>query len=301
MRTYVLSMLIFMFLALPAYAQQNIAVNPNQDEPLEIIADQTLEWHRDDKRYIARGNVVATQGNVQIMADTLTADYRENKTKSMEIYRLTADGNVRIVSQGNTATGQNAVYEVDQGIATMTGDNLSLSSPDQVVMARDRFEYNVTQGQLRAIGGMKAIRGEDTLEADEGFAAFTEDAQGKRQLKKMEAIGNVVITTPTEVLRGQRGIYLASTNTAELLGNVTISRGPNILEGERAEVNLATNVSKMHGSAIQSGDSSGRVRGVFYPGSEGAAGEGIQEVQPNVQQPVQERPDQQTPRGMLTR
>jgi len=240
------------------------ALNPDRDQPLEITADETLEWHRNTRQYIARGNVIVKQGEVTIFADILTADYRETGVSAFEIFRLTADGNVRILSQGNTATGQRAVYDVDRGVAVMTGNNLSLRSPDQSVTARDSFEYWITEGRLKAIGAARVLRGEDILEADNVSARFTEDATGTRQLQNLGAEGNVKITTPTEILTGRRGTYTASTNIAALTGNVKIARGPNVLEGESAEVNLTTNVSKMKGNPAQGG----RVRGVFYPGSE---------------------------------
>lgn len=243
----------------PASAQ-----NANNNAPLEITADQTLEWHRNDQQYIARGNVLAVQGDVRIAADTLTADYRETAASSIEIYRLTATGNVIITSRGNTAYGSHAVYDVDKGLAVMTGNNLRLVSPDQTVTARDRFEYWVQAGRLAAIGNAAVTRGEDRLTAAQVSAIFQEDGSGQRRLARLDADRNVVITTPEEILTGDNAFYLASTDTAELLGNVRITRGPNILEGERAEVNLATNVSKMYGSAAQGG----RVRGVFYPDSD---------------------------------
>lgn len=246
-----------------AWAQQNL--NPGRDDPLEITADQTLEWHRNDKQYIARGNVIVHQGTVTIHADTLTADYRETSASAFEIYRLTAAGSVRIVSQGNTATGTQAVYDVDRGVAVMTGDNLRLTSPDQDVTAQQSFEYWVTDGKLTARGNAVVKRaGGDTLRADTVSAVFAEDAGGSRQLKRLNADGNVKITTPTEVLTGNKGQYEAATNIAQITGHVKIARGPNVLEGESAEVNLTTNVSTMKGSPAQGG----RVRGVFYPGSE---------------------------------
>jgi len=234
------------------------------DEPLEITAQQTLEWHHNDLQYIARGNVLVRQGDVEIAADTITADYRETDKSAFEIYRLTADGNVTISSQGNTATGERAVYEVDKEMAVMTGNNLRLTSPDQTVTAKDSFEYWVTEGRLTAKGAAHVTRLQDTLDADTVSATFAENAAGARQLKTLEADGNVRITTPTEMLTGHKGRYDAAANTAEITGNVRITRGPNVLEGERAEVNLTTNVSTMQGGAGQDN----RVRGVFYPGSE---------------------------------
>jgi lipopolysaccharide export system protein LptA len=237
-----------------------------QEQPLTISAEQTLEWHRDSKKYIARGNAVAAQGDVSIAAQSLTADYREGKESSMEIYRLTAEENVEIASQGNIATGQKAVYEVDSGKAVMTGDNLRLQSPDQIVTARERFEYDVTGGRLSAHGNAMVVRGQDNLSADMVAAVFAEDpVTKKRVLKELSAEGNVVIKTPTETVRGRSGVYDAASNIAVLRGNVRIERGPNVLEGAQAEVNLNTNVSRMIGGP--EGQSGGRVRGVFYPGS----------------------------------
>ena len=259
------------------------------NQPLTITAEQTLEWHRDKKQYIARGEAVAAQGDVAIAAETLTADYRETKESSMDIYRLTAEQNVEIASQGNVATGQKAVYEVDSGRAVMTGDNLRLSSPDQVVTARDSFEYDVTGGKLSARGQAVVTRGQDKLTADVVAAIFTEDpVTKKRVLKELTADGNVVITTPTETVRGKSGVYSAASNIAVLRGDVRIERGPNILEGAQAEVNLTTNVSRMIGG--EGTGSGGRVRGVFYPGSSDA-GNSAPVTPPQIVPPVtQEAP-----------
>jgi len=247
----------------PAYGQAEL--NPASNQPLEISADGTLEWHRDNQQYIARGNAEARQGGVRISAETLTADYQETGGGGLEIYRLTAVGQVTIESQDTTAYGDHIVYEVAQGLAVMTGQDLRLVSPDQTVTAQDRFEYWVNIGRLNARGHAQVVRGTDQIDADEMAAIFTEDHTGSRALQRLEAEGNVVITTPNEILTGHKGLYEAASNIAELIGNVSITRGPNVLQGERAEVNLTTNVSRMHGSGTGAPD--GRVRGLFFPDS----------------------------------
>lgn len=250
--------------SLSAFAQETASPLPaKSDEPLEITADKSLEWRRDQKQFVARVNTLAKQGPTSIASDALTADYRESEKSSMDIYKVTADGNVTINSQQSAATGQKAVYDLDKGYAEMTGDNLKLTSPDQTVTAHERFEYWVNEGRLVAVGNAKVVRLNDTLEADTVSAVFGEDAKGARVLKSLEATGNVVITTPTEVLTGAKATYSADTNLADLTGGAKIKRGPNILEGEKAQVNLTTNVSTMFG-----GGSGGQVRGVFYPNSE---------------------------------
>ncbi len=241
--------------------------NPDKDKPIEITADGTLEWKRAEEIFIARENALAQQGDVSIAAATLTANYREGEGGGMAIWRVTADENVVISSRENTAHGDRGVYNIDEGLAVMTGDDLKMVAPDQTVTAKDSFEYWVAQGRIKAIGDARVVRLEDTLEADEVSAVLKENNKGERVLDTLEATGNVVITTPTEVARGTYAIYKADTNIVTLTGGVTIMRGPNILEGAKAEVNLDTNTSRIFGGqATRPG--TGKVRGVFYPNSQ---------------------------------
>lgn len=250
----------------PARAQQN-------KDPIVITADGSLEWYRNDKKFLAKKNASATQGEVSIRAQTLGALYRDDTGKKFDIYKMTGDQNVIISTKESQAFGQHLDYNVDQELAIMTGDNLKLLSPDQTLIAQDKFEYHVAQGRLDAIGKAKIIRpketgGEDTLQADIITATFTNNERGERVLKTMKANGHVIIVTPTETITGSQGVYNAETNTAQLSGGVTIKRGPNVLEGSRADIDLTTNTSTLSGS----NGKKGRVRGVFYPGSEKGKG-----------------------------
>ena len=64
----VLMMVMIISPCRPVAAAESNPVNVAQDEPLEITADKTLEWHRNDQKYIARGNAKAAQGDVSITA-----------------------------------------------------------------------------------------------------------------------------------------------------------------------------------------------------------------------------------------
>ncbi len=253
--------LMLMMAAMPLAAQAQEA----KGDPVEITAKQTLEWHRNNKQFVATGDVIAKQGTAIVYADTLTADYRETKASSMDIHTLTATGNVRLENNdGSTAYGDKAVYTVDDGRAVLTGGNLRLVSPERTITATERMEYLTQAGEARAHGNAKLVQGDDTITANTLKAFFAEGANGQRALNRAEAIGNVVIITPEEKLTGDKGTYKAADNTAEITGKVRITRGPNILEGARGTVNLATNVSTLYGGASSpTGDT--RVRGVFYP------------------------------------
>lgn len=255
-----------------ASAQKTVPMNPDRNAPLEITADGSLEWNRNHKQMTAKGKAIARQGNTSVSAEILIADYREGRSGGKngggEIWRLSASDTVRIRSGESEAFGDRAVYDLDRGVAVLTGKNLKMISPGQTVTARESFEYWVTQGRVKAIGHAKVLHGEDVLEADILTAFLSTGGSENRTLERVETEGRVIITTPTERAEGDRGVYIAATQIATLTGNVRITRGQNVLEGQRAEVNLATNVSRMFGA----GDSSGRVRGVFYPKGSTPAG-----------------------------
>ena len=270
---------------------------PGGKQPIDINADQTLEWHRDDQQYIARGHVVATQGNATIKADTITADYRKDdahKGGAGAIYQLTAVGHVILISQGNQAFGDKAIYNVDTGKAIMTGQHLVMNGDDGSVTARDNFLYDNNAGEVTANGAARLVRptdaGADVITADTLSAWFAQKGSAKvwgapqparpgsdsakkdnnddgggngkgKSLDHATADGHVVLTTPTEIMHGDHGTYDNNTQIAVVTGHVRIDRGPNVLTGDRAQVNLQTNVSQM----IVDPKSGHQVHALFYP------------------------------------
>lgn len=253
--------------------------NSQKNVPIVITADKTLEWHRNDRQYIARGDVEAKQGSTAIYGDVVTADYRDEEEGSVDLWRMTAAKDVRVVANQATAYGQTLVYDIDKSVAVMKGSGLKMVTPQHVVTAEESFEYWVDQGILKAIGQAVAVSGDDRLEGEVLTAIFEENAEGKRVLKRLTAKKNVRVTTPTEILIGDEGFYDAVTQKAVVEGNVKIVREKNVLEGVRAEVDLKTNISKMYGGggAITPATVNGRVskpvdkqrvRGVFYPSAQ---------------------------------
>lgn len=236
----------------PALAQQKT--------PIEITADKTLEWHRTNQSYIARGNAKAVQGNTTLKADTLTARYTNDKAATLT--RIKADGNVHMTSGTSTVTGQNGDYDIAKGLAEVTGNNLKLTTPTDTVTAHDKLTYNTKSREARAIGNARAIRPQEIIQGDTLIARFRPDpTTGKDALYELEAVGNVKIDTPTETLYADQAIYMAHTQKATMTGNVRIERDGNTISGARGETDLTTHISRIY--ADPSSDT--RVRGVFYP------------------------------------
>ena len=262
--------------ALPVGAQ-NVA-NPERNKPLEITAEESLEWHRNDLFFQAKKDVVAKQGETILYCDELIAKYRDSKKTNIDIYSIEATGRVLIVSADSKVYGEKAIYNMDKGTAEMSGKDLRLISDDQNVTAKDKFIYWVAQGRLEAIGDAVAIREGDRIEADTLIATFSESKNGKRMLETLEGIGGVVITMPEETVTGRHAHYNAKTGIAQIKDKVKIMRGESFLEGEHAQVDMNTNISKIFGgkagvapasnvAQTQEVDETGkkRVRAVFFP------------------------------------
>lgn len=233
--------------------------NQNRGIPLEIFAKDGIEWHQKSKAYIARGDARAVQGEVTVYGDELTAYYRDGKEGGTEIWRIDAVGSVRIVSPTHAAYGDKAVYDIDNGVLVMTG-RLRLVTGADTITARDSLEYWEKRSLAVARGNAIATRGDNRMRADVLTAHFRTNGDGKAEIKQIDAFDNVLISSPSDIVRAKQGVYDLETGIVTVTGSVKITRGENQLNGEYAEVNLNTGVSRLFGGKTQG------VRGYFMPG-----------------------------------
>jgi lipopolysaccharide export system protein LptA len=223
---HLLGFFVAFFLTLTG-AVINTAWAQTAEDPIEINADETLTWDRVNKEYKAQGNVVATQGQMNLEADQVTAYYADKATGGSDISKMIATGNPKV------------------------------TMPDKVLTANNRIEYFLSERRIEAIGRAFIQTGNDTITADTIIAWL--DANNK--LERAEGNGNVIITTPKETATANRATYSAKDNKAILFNNVDIKQGQNNVKGARAEIDLTNNISKVFGSETD-GE---RVKAIFYP------------------------------------
>jgi lipopolysaccharide export system protein LptA len=292
----------------PAHAQ---GIDLSQGGPIDVTATDGIEWRQAEQVVIARGNARAARGGVTVTSDRLLARYRQPAARagapspaataqpasatpdaalsggSSEIWRLEAEGTVRITTATDTARGDRAVYDIDQAVLVLTGRDLGLTTPQQVITASNSLEYWSQRKMAVARGNAVVV---DTAEdrritADTLVAYFLDgpgeaprpvarpepqsgqtpgqgNVPGAGRMDRVEAFGNVEIRTPTDVVRGDRGVYSAATGMARLLGNVRITRGDNQLNGREAIVNLHTGVARLVASP------GARVQGLVVPNNQ---------------------------------
>lgn len=247
--------------AAPALGGAQLTTNPGDGKtPLQVSADNGVEWQKDTRLYIARGNAVATRGNLRVRADTLTAHYRDTANGKTEIFRVDAVGGVVLRQGDGTATGGQGIYDVDNKILRLSGGNLSYTTNDSKITAQDSLEYSENKKTAVAKGNAVAVKGADQVRADTLTGYFADAAGGKRSFSRIDAVGNVVVTSGPNIAYSETATYDPNTKIANLAGKVRINRGADVLLGERAEVNMATGTYK-----LLPGASGGRVTGTIQP------------------------------------
>jgi lipopolysaccharide export system protein LptA len=295
------SVLVCLSSAGPPAAAQGLNLGAaSEDRPIAISATSGIEWQQDAQVYIARGNATAKRGATEVYADTLTAHYRPSKAAGgeTEIYRLNADGHVTIKGETQTVVGDQAVWDVDQQMGIVTGKALKLTTATDVVTARDSLEWydqkqvavargdavavrenvkrvradvltaHMTKDKVRPAetkpGARPAKPGPATSTTKPGAAPGLPGAGGESsRISRIDAQGNVIVSTATDIGRGDYGVYNADTGLVTLLGNVTITRGDNAIRGQYAVVDLNNNVSRMMPTARKRGSPGSRVEGLF--------------------------------------
>jgi lipopolysaccharide export system protein LptA len=212
-------------------------------QPIEISADNGIEWNRDAKTYTARGNAVAVQGTSELHADTLVATYGSS---SNQIDHVTAEGAVKIMSPSQTAFGDRAEFDQAKHLLMMTGSGLKIVNADETVTARDSLEYWQDQDALVAKGDVVIVKSDGTrIDGDQVTSYFRKNAAGKREAFQVKAEGNVRIDTGKEVATCRRAVYDPNTQIAVLTGNVVLTQNRNVFRGARAEIDMAKGISRL--------------------------------------------------------
>ncbi len=229
----------------------------DNDQPLEISAENGIEWKRDSRTYTARGNALAQQGETSIAADTLIAHLDDqDKIASWE-----AIGNVTIRTKRSTSYGDRAEYQEASRVLILTGGALKVTTDKETVTARDQIEYWRDKDALVAKGAVVIVREETTIHADEATGYFRDKAPANEtgtndagtnddggsgsDLSQLDANGHVRVDRKDQTAFSDKLAYNPDTEIAVLTGNVVINSKDNRYTGGRAELDLKNDISRL--------------------------------------------------------
>lgn len=246
-----------------ALAQKLNFGSGDSDQPIEIYADNGIEWQQENLIFLARGNARAVRGEVTVFADELRAFYRERADGGTDIWRLDAFGHVRIQTEGETAYADKAIYQIDNKVLVLSGGKVRLVSGGDEITADKQIEYWENKQMAVARGNAFAKRGNKRLRADVLAAYFRTDKKGENKIYRIDAFDNVKIVTDKNTATSSRAVYNVESGIATLTGSVKLVRGKNVLTGCSAEVNLNSGISKIFSCPASAGGARKRAQGVL--------------------------------------
>ena len=247
--------------------------SPNEASPLEINAEKGLICSQDKKHCTALGPVVSTKGTSVLTCQKLVAYFQDAADKkaqstasqTQDIKKIEAFGSVTFFDTqgGFKATGQYAHYTPAIGQLHLKG-NPVLQDADTMVLAGSEVIFYENASMALTVGRSTIKRQDKIMQADILKIYFTKGADNKLVFDRLEADGNVVISTPTEIAKSKRGVYRAQTRIAELYDNVVLTRTDGQLRGNYARYDMASGQSQLFNNK-GSTPSSRRVQAILNP------------------------------------
>jgi lipopolysaccharide export system protein LptA len=157
--------------------------------------------------------------------------------------------------------------------AKRPGGSDNSGKPIEIVSDRLTVEQNSQIATF--LGNVDAVQGDMSLRADELRVYYITDEQRQaggsdQSIRRIEAEGHVLVTTPTETAAGDSGIYDPITRKVVLEGNVVLTRGDNVVRGARLDSDLASGISTVTAAPVAKGSTAPgkrnqRVRALFVP------------------------------------
>ncbi|MBL4838436.1 MAG: hypothetical protein JKY34_12750 [Kordiimonadaceae bacterium] len=129
---------------------QSVLKGHDTYQPIDINAER-LEMKQKQGRAIFKGAVKVKQGKMTLSAETLTVFYDiEGDGKKPSISRLDAQGQVSIVSETESLSGDWGVYDVERRLITI-GGNVTFQQGDSKLQGR-RLEFDLISGVAKLDG-----------------------------------------------------------------------------------------------------------------------------------------------------
>jgi len=122
-------------------------------------------------------------------------------------------------------------------------------------------------------GNVDAVQGDLVLSADQLRVHYGDDADaapappGMGSIRRIEAEGNVFLSSPRETAQGETGVYDVAANQLTMEGAVVLTQDDNVIRGQRLEIDLVSGRSRMLAAvpSTEGGAAPQRVRALFTP------------------------------------
>lgn len=269
----------------PAAAPKPAATEAESvDDPIDIQSDWLLV-HDKEKYAHFRGNVRVVRGDTKLRSKELTVNFDGGESLSVaaesndggapaaQITKIEARGDVRAFLAPKGSKSSKPVKEPTEPSPRAVAAQAPRSSDGKPELPRagdarhgaaDEIAQNATPNSSEpkppASAGNAPAPSQDSGPAE----------NGNRQITKLEATGQVVITSEKdETSTSDWAIYDMPSELVTIGGNVVLTQNETVLKGDRLVIDLRTGESRFEntGTAATGGR---RIRALFMPKEDGA-------------------------------
>ncbi|MBL6782634.1 MAG: hypothetical protein ISQ21_06300 [Alphaproteobacteria bacterium] len=247
--------------------QPNYTWADSDTQKMTVEADTALEWRRDDRQYIARGNAIVTTPDMVLKADLITAHYEDkDATSNIRITLVIGDGNADIVHQEIHGVADIITYDRDSDTLVLKSNNdtniIRVTRGKDVSEAEDSIIYDRGNGIITSTGN--SITKLDDGRVMRGDEAVTTLKTDDNSVDHIVVTGNVHITQPTadggtQQATGQKAVYEAAADIVTVTGDVVLTQNDNIIKGGKAIMRIGEGES-----IVTPDENTGRVSGQFF-------------------------------------
>ena len=135
-----------------------------------------------------------------------------------------------------------------------------------VDISADRLEVKQKENIALFTGNVVVSQSDMSLVSDRitVFYQGDRDKNNSSSISRLDASGNVTMTSPTETIRSTWGVYDFAEKIITLGGDVEFNNADGQIKSPRLQVNLTTGQITMDGGQVD-GEGSNRVSGQFTP------------------------------------
>lgn len=162
-----------------------------------------------------------------------------------------------ILAAGFAALAAASLAPAQEPVSALRGHNADAP----IDVAADRIEVQERADRAVFAGNVKVRQASLTLDTARLTVAYS--SGGGIQIRRLDASGGVVVTSPSETARGNFGIYDLDRKLITLVGAVQLSRGGSQINGQRLTIDLNSGRAVVDGGPAGVGQSGGRVTGRF--------------------------------------
>lgn len=171
-----------------------------------------------------------------------------------------------ILAAGLTVGSMPAVSDVE-------AQTLQHDTSLPIEITADSLEVLQNEQIATFTGNVDAVQGDLVLSADllrVHYGGGDDAAPGPAAagaIRRIEAEGNVFLSSPRETAQGDAGVYDVAANQLTMEGAVVLTRDDNVIRGQQLEIDLVSGRSRMLAAvpSTEGGTAPQRVRALFTP------------------------------------